>query len=176
MRIRILIFICCGSGFYLMRIRMLFDADPDLTFHPAADPDPYPDPSFHILRLKHLKKCSYFIHFGLSSANWIGSGFGTSHHFDSDLDPDFYLMPMRIQVNKMMWSRIHNTFSYCCCRVRKGGRSCCPAVLQGLASKHHHSDPASNSSGKYQHLSVIVFFKRLRSSHGVLYFVPTLCF
>ncbi len=38
-----------------MRIRILFDADPnpDLTFHPDADPDP--DPSFQI-KSKTLEK------------------------------------------------------------------------------------------------------------------------
>ncbi len=48
-----------------MRIRILIlldadpDPDPDPTFHPDADPDL--DPRVLI--------CSYFIHFGLSSAN-----------------------------------------------------------------------------------------------------------
>ncbi len=31
-------------------------------------------------------------------------------NFDADPDPDYYLMPMRIQVTKIM--RIHNTVSY----------------------------------------------------------------
>jgi hypothetical protein len=52
MRIRILIFICCGS-------RYLFDADVDTdldqTFHPDAVPDP--DPSFQI-KAQILEKCS----------------------------------------------------------------------------------------------------------------------
>jgi hypothetical protein len=45
-----------------------FNADPGPTFHPDADPDP--DLSFK----KPLKKCSYSIHFGLTSANVCVSG------------------------------------------------------------------------------------------------------
>jgi hypothetical protein len=49
-------------------MQILSDADPDSTFHPAADPDP--DVSFQI-RLKPLKKCSNRLIFhtvnGLSS-------------------------------------------------------------------------------------------------------------
>jgi hypothetical protein len=41
--------------FHLMRMRILFDADPDLTFNPDAVPDP--DPNFQIRR-KPLKECS----------------------------------------------------------------------------------------------------------------------
>ncbi len=44
----------------LMRIRMrtqiFFNVAPDPTFHPDADPDLHPDPSFE-KRLKLLKKC-----------------------------------------------------------------------------------------------------------------------
>ncbi len=59
------------------------------------------------------------IHFGLSSANWCGSGSGSWPSlslwcgswswFLFDADPDFYLMRMRIQVAKMMRIRIHNS-------------------------------------------------------------------
>ncbi len=70
----VLIVIWCGSvcGF-------LFDADadPDPTFHPDADPHPYTNPSFQIKAQTPGKSAqigSYSIHFGLSSANWCGSG------------------------------------------------------------------------------------------------------
>ncbi len=69
------------STITLMRIRMririliLFDADPDQTFHP--DPNTDPDPSIK-KKAKTLEIVSYSIHFGLSSANWSGSGYGSS--------------------------------------------------------------------------------------------------
>ncbi len=68
----------CGSG-CLSRFWLLFDAVSDPNFHPDADPDP--DPSFQIKAKKTLKKAQiglYSIHFGLSSANWCGSGSGSS--------------------------------------------------------------------------------------------------
>ncbi len=48
-----------------------------LTFHPDADPDP--DSSFkkRFKLLKSTKIGSYSIHFGLTSANWCGSGSGS---------------------------------------------------------------------------------------------------
>ncbi len=65
----------------------------------------------------------YSINFGLSSANWCGSGPVTDppYHYDvdPDPDPDFYLIrmliPMRIQVTKMMRTRIriHNIGPLC---------------------------------------------------------------
>ncbi len=88
----------------------LFDADPDPTFQPDADPDQ--DPSFQI---KAQTPGSYSIHFGLSSAKQIDAHpvLDPAYHFDAvpdaDPDPDLYLM--RIQVTKMMCIRIriHNT-------------------------------------------------------------------
>ncbi len=62
----------CGSGFWF-----LFDADvdedPDPTFHPDVDLDP--DPSFQDSNpWKSAQIGSYSIRFGLSTANWCGSG------------------------------------------------------------------------------------------------------
>ncbi len=73
------------------------DPDPDVTFHPDADPDP--DHSFQ-RKTQTLEKVtgSYSIHFGLSSANWCGSGSssgsslslwcGSGFLFDTDADSD----------------------------------------------------------------------------------------
>jgi hypothetical protein len=59
---------------------------------------------------------SYSIHFGLPSANWCGSSSGSSlwlwcgsgyrSGFLFDVDSDFYLMRMWIQVTKMMQIQI----------------------------------------------------------------------
>ncbi len=60
-----------------------FDADPDRdpTFHSDADPDPK-NPSFQIKAYqvqpwKSAQIVSQSIHFGLSSVNWCGSGYGS---------------------------------------------------------------------------------------------------
>ncbi len=77
------------------------------------DSDPDPVPSFKIKAQdpwKSAQKCSYSIHFGLSSANWCGSGFrsklslmrirmrkwilifiwcGSGFLFDADADPGY---------------------------------------------------------------------------------------
>jgi hypothetical protein len=80
-----------------MRIRILIfllDEDPDPTFHPDANLDPYPDPSF--------KKGS---NPGNTCSAKLGSysiNFGLCLQIDADPDPDFYLMRMRIQMAKMM--------------------------------------------------------------------------
>jgi hypothetical protein len=53
-------------------MRFLFDADPDPTFQPDADLDPDPDPGFQMKAQpigKNAQIGSYFIHFGMSSAN-----------------------------------------------------------------------------------------------------------
>jgi hypothetical protein len=106
MRIRIMNFIWCGSGFWC-----LFDEYPDPTYQPDADSDPTfhpdadPDPSFQI-KVQTLEKVfkigSYSTHFGLSSDNWCGSrsgsgsslslgcGSGSWFLFDADPDPNFY--------------------------------------------------------------------------------------
>ncbi len=64
---------------------------------------------------------SYFIHFGLSSANWCGCGSASGSSFITlmqlqirflfNADPDFYLRRIRtrIKVTKMMRIHIHNT-------------------------------------------------------------------
>jgi hypothetical protein len=136
MRIRILIFIRCGSG-----SGFLFDVDPnpDPTFHPGADLDPDLDPSIQIKDQTPEKVLKYalipHLHFGFSSELmriWIrfriqlctlmririlifiryGSG------FLFDADPDFYLMRMRIRMlmrsTKFIRIRIHNTGSLFC--------------------------------------------------------------
>jgi hypothetical protein len=70
----------CGSW---LACHFNADSDPDAdpTFHFDADPDP--DSSFQIKTQNLWKNAqigSYFIHFGLSSANWCGceSGSGSS--------------------------------------------------------------------------------------------------
>ncbi len=86
----------CGSGFDLSPwcgsgSGFVLDADPEATFHPDVDPDRDPDP------WKSAQICSYFIHFGSSSANWCGSGSGSSLSlrcgsgflFDADADPGY---------------------------------------------------------------------------------------
>jgi hypothetical protein len=75
---------------------------------------------------KNAQIGSYYIHFGLSSANWCRSGSSlllwcgsTSASAswilfdadpDADLHQDFYLMRMRFQVTKLM--RIYNTVGW----------------------------------------------------------------
>jgi hypothetical protein len=61
------------------------DEDPYPTFHPDADPDPDPDPRGSNPR-KSAKIGSYSLHFGLTFANWCGSGF--LFDADADADPD----------------------------------------------------------------------------------------
>ncbi len=85
---------CCGSaslwdGSGVPDPGCQFDADPDPTFHFNANPDlpfnfdadPDLDPSFQI-KAQNLGKsaqiASYFIHSGLPSANWSGSGSSVS--------------------------------------------------------------------------------------------------
>ncbi len=71
-RIRILIFILCWSGF-------LFDADP--TFHPNADPDS--NPSFQlVLKWAHIP-------YILASHVQTDTDPDPAYHFDADPDPDF---------------------------------------------------------------------------------------
>jgi hypothetical protein len=55
MRIQILIFILCETGF---GSGFLFNADPDPTFHPDVDPDPDLEILASKEKLKLLKKCS----------------------------------------------------------------------------------------------------------------------
>ncbi len=75
---RILIIILCGSGSWF-----LFDADPDPTFHPDADPDE--DPSFQIKALTLEKVVKWLIlHTHI---------FTCRLQIDTDLDPAYHLDP-----------------------------------------------------------------------------------
>ncbi len=107
MRIQFLIVIWCGSGF-------LFDADADPTFHPDADADADPDPSFQrkaqtLEKLLKYALIPYILARHLQIDADPDEVTDPAYNFEadpgSDRDPDFYLMRMRIQVNKMM--RIH---------------------------------------------------------------------
>ncbi len=91
----------CGSGFW---------------FKFNADADPNPDPSFQIKAQTPWKRAhigSYSIIFGLSSANWCGSGSGSSLSLLCGSGcwsgSCFLFDAMRIQISKMIRIRIHNT-------------------------------------------------------------------
>ncbi len=94
-----------------IRIRRIPDADPDFDFLFDADPDPDP---ISKKRRKPLKKC--FIHFGLTSANWCGSGFlfdaDPGYQNDSDPDPKHCLWPAwSVTLGSAPWR------SSCCTRA-----------------------------------------------------------
>ncbi len=77
----------CGSGF-------LFDADPDQTFYPDADPNP--DPSFQKKAQTLEKERLVFHTFWLVIC--ILTRIRIQLHFDADPVPDFYLMWIQILI------------------------------------------------------------------------------
>ncbi len=86
-----------------------FDADPDSTYHPDADPDAELDSDFICCG------SGFFFYADPTFRPDVDPGPDPdlAYHFNADLDPDFYLMliRMRIQVTKLMRIRIHNTGS-----------------------------------------------------------------
>jgi hypothetical protein len=98
MRIRILILCGSESGF-------LFDAYADLdpTFHPDADTNLDPDPSYQIMP-QNLEKVLSLAHnpYILACHLQIDANPDPipdpAYHFDADPDPDFYLMRIRIRI------------------------------------------------------------------------------
>jgi hypothetical protein len=86
-----------------IRILILFDADPEQTFHPEKDPDPSFKIKAQTLK-KNAKIGSYSIRYILAYLLQVDADpfpvpdTDPVYHFDADPDSDFYLMRMRIRM------------------------------------------------------------------------------
>ncbi len=91
-----------------------FDADPDSTYHPDADP------GFQVKAQTLETKIDQIGSFSIILACHLQIDPDPAYHFHADPDPDFYLMRtftkmMRIYAD---WIRIHNTAYKHCLIVR----------------------------------------------------------
>jgi hypothetical protein len=119
-----------------------------LTFHPDADPDPYPD-SIFLIKAQTLEKVLKQAHvpYVLACHLQIDADLDPdpAYHFDADSDPDFYLNRMRI--------RIHNTLFHCIYRGCRAELILLDKLQNQRVQKLHNSQPKLPCN----FLSIVIF-------------------
>jgi hypothetical protein len=117
------------------RSGFLLDADP--TFHADAGTDPEPYPCLH-KKAQTLEKILKEAHipYILACHLQINADPDPAYHFH--VDPDFYLIRMRIQVTKMIWIHADPDPQHCrknvvCCEHKHGQLVICKLPVSDLS-------------------------------------------